>query len=256
MPSLGFGAVIFDLDGVVTDTARVHAGAWKTLFDNYLRRRASRLREPFHPFDEAADYRRYVDGKPRYEGVRSFLASRGIGLEEGSVGDPGNRDTVCGLGNRKDRVFMAALKRDGVRVFGATVSLIGELIRLGIPRAIASSSRNCLAVLRRAGLAHLFDTRVDGVLSGELGLLGKPAPDIFLLCAERLGVPAARCVVVEDAAAGVEAGRVGGFGLVIAVGPPGERHALLSAGADVAVSDLEAVTPIEIDQWYRRKHGG
>lgn len=255
MTTCSFGAVIFDLDGVVTDTASVHAEAWKFLFDDYLRARAARLGARFRPFDSGTDYVRYVDGKPRYEGVRSFLASRGIELEAGYPGDSTDRETVCGLGNRKDRLFAALLERNGIRVFEETVSLIRRLRELGVPRAIASSSRNCRSVLERAGLADLFDAQVDGAVSVELGLPGKPAPDIFLACAERLGVPPARCVVVEDAVVGVEAGRAGGFGLVIGVDRTGNSEALRRHGADVVVSTFHGVRPADVDRWYRRGQG-
>ena len=255
MTAFTFGAAIFDLDGVVTDTASVHADAWKSLFDDYLRACAARLGTPFRPFDAGTDYVRYVDGKPRYEGVRSFLAARGLELGAGDPSDSADRETVCGLGNRKDRLFAAILERDGVRAFEGTVSLIRQLRELGVPRAIASSSKNCRSVLERAGLVDLFDARVDGTVSAELGLPGKPAPDIFLACAERLGVPPARCVVVEDAVVGVEAGRAGGFGLVIGMDRTGNGEALRCHGADVVVSDFRGVGPADVDRWYRRGRG-
>lgn len=254
MAVCSFGAVIFDLDGVVTDTASVHAEAWKFLFDDYLRARAARLGTPFLPFDSGTDYVRCVDGKPRYEGVRSFLASRGIQLEAGDPRDSTDRETVCGLGNRKDRIFAALLERNGIGVMEETVSLIRKLRELDVPCAIASSSKNCRAVLERAGLAGLFDAQVDGAVSVELGLPGKPAPDIFLTCAERLGVPPSQCVVVEDAVVGVVAGRAGGFGLVIGIDRTGNRDALRRHGADVVVSDFRGVGPADVDRWYRRGH--
>ncbi|HSK14999.1 MAG TPA: beta-phosphoglucomutase family hydrolase [Gaiellaceae bacterium] len=230
-------AVIFDLDGVVTDTATVHAAAWKRLFDGYLRERAEAAGEPFRPFTED-DYRRHVDGKPRYDGVRSFLASRGVELPEGDPSDPPERETVCGLGNRKNDLFLAALAEEGPRAFPSTVELVRGLEARGIRTAVISASRNTAAVLDAAGLGDLFRTRVDGVDADRLGLPGKPDPAVFLEAARRLGVEPARTAVVEDALAGVEAGRRGGFGLVVGVDRTGQSDALLEHGADVVVADL------------------
>jgi trehalose 6-phosphate phosphatase len=231
-------AVIFDLDGVVTRTAEVHAEAWKQLFDEYLAARARRLGEPFRPFDRSSDYRRFVDGKPRYEGVASFLGSRGIELPFGSSEDPGERETVCGLGNRKNRYFREALARRGVDPYPTTLELIVALRRRGVRTAIVSSSRNCAAVLEAAGIRELFDAKVDGVDAAELGLPGKPDPAVFLDAARRLGADPAHTAVVEDAIAGVEAGRRGGFALVVGVDREAQFEALAAAGADVVVSDL------------------
>lgn len=242
-----FDAVIFDLDGVVTDTAAVHARAWKRLFDEYLRLRERRDGEGFREFDEHTDYLGYVDGKPRYDGVRSFLRSRGISIAEGSPGDGPGLETVHGLGNCKDRYFEEVMRREGVRVFEGTVSLIRELRAAGIATAIVSSSRHCAEVLERAGLAALFDARVDGEVSAELGLAGKPAPDIFLESAAMLDVPPSRAVVVEDAIAGVQAGRRGRFALVIGVDRHGRPALLADNGADVVVPDLSELTIEEID---------
>jgi alpha,alpha-trehalase len=230
-------AVIFDLDGVVTDTASVHAAAWKRLFDGFLRERAGSTGEPFRPFTED-DYRRFVDGKPRYDGVRDFLASRGIALPEGDPADEPEEETVCGLGNRKNDLFLAELAAEGPRAFPSTVALVRDLQRRGIRTAVISASRNTAAVLEAAGLGDLFRTRVDGVDAGELGLPGKPDPAVFLEAARRLGVEPARAAVVEDALAGVEAGRRGGFGLVVGVDRTGHPDALREHGADVVVSDL------------------
>ena len=231
-------AVIFDLDGVVTRTAEVHAEAWKHLFDEYLAARAQRLGEPFRPFDRSSDYRRFVDGKPRYEGVASFLGSRGIDLPFGSPEDPEESETVCGLGNRKNRYFLEALAKSGVEPYPTTLELIAALRYRGVRTAVVSSSRNCAAVLNAAGIEGLFDAKVDGVDAAELGLPGKPDPAVFLDAARRLGVDPAHAAVVEDAIAGVEAGRRGAFALVVGVDREAQSAALAAAGADVVVSDL------------------
>src|SRR3990172_7713896 len=194
-----FDAVVFDLDGVLTDTAKVHATAWKSLFDDYLRMRATGRQEGFRPFDLESDYRCYVDGKPRHDGVRSFLRSRGIALPDGDPSTSPAEETVCGLGNRKDRIFHSILARDGVEVFESSVHLIWKLRALGIRCGVASSSKNCQQVLQKAGIEESFDARVDGTISVELGLKGKPSPDIFLKCAELLNVSVPHSVLVEDA---------------------------------------------------------
>jgi len=234
-------AVIFDMDGVVTDTATVHAAAWKRLFDEYLKGRGNREGKPWEPFDPDTDYRRYVDGKPRYDGVRSFLQSRGITLPEGDPSDSGDRETVGGLGNRKDEYFLEQVNRGGVRAFPTTVALVRELNELGIRTAVVSASRNVEQVLTAAGVIDLFEVRVSGVDADQLQLPGKPHPAIFLEAARRLKVAPTRAAVVEDALAGVEAGRRGGFGLVIGVDRAGHGSALVDAGADVVVSDLGEV---------------
>ena len=236
-----FDAVIFDLDGVVTHTASVHAQSWKAIFDQYLEKWAAEAGERFVPFDIERDYAQYVDGKPRYDGVRSFLASRGIELPEGEPSDPPDRETVCGLGNLKNELYNQNLE-SGVEVFEDTVSQIRRWRTLGLKTAIVSSSKNCAPVLRAAGLTDLFDVRVDGVVSAELGLVGKPAPDIFLKAAELLDVEPVRSVVFEDAVSGVQAGRAGGFGWVIGVDRVGAREALLENGADDVVTDLRQVS--------------
>jgi alpha,alpha-trehalase len=235
-------AVIFDMDGVVTDTASVHAAAWKRLFDEYLTERGRATGEPFGPFDVDEDYRRYVDGKPRYDGVRSFLASRGISLPEGDPSDPPERETVCGLGNRKNGYFLAHLKEQGADAYPSTVTLVRDLQARGVGTAVISASRNMTEVLASAGLSDLFRASVDGVDAEELGLSGKPDPAIFLEAARRVGVEPARAAVVEDALAGVEAGRRGQFGLVIGVDRTGHAAALREAGAHVVVRDLGEVT--------------
>jgi alpha,alpha-trehalase len=243
-PAIDLGAmeaVIFDLDGVVTRTAEVHAEAWKRLFDEYLATRARRFDEPFVPFDRGSDYLRFVDGKPRYDGVASFLASRGIELPVGSPDDPDELETVCGLGNRKNRYFREALERTSPNPYPTTVDLIARLRERGVRTAVASSSRNCAAVLEAAGIGELFDVKVDGVDTAELGLPGKPDPALFLEAARRLEVDPRRAAVVEDAISGVEAGRRGRFGLVVGVDRAGEHEALLAAGADVVVGDLAEI---------------
>jgi beta-phosphoglucomutase family hydrolase len=233
-----FDAVLFDLDGVLTSTAKVHSSCWKTMFDDFLARRASQRNEPFRPFDIAADYKLYVDGKLRYEGVRGFLASRNISIAEGTPADPPTADTVCGLGNRKDALVKAALDQGEVESYPGSVAFVRWLRNQGIRTAVVSSSNNCEQVLRAVGLIDLFEARVDGLIASELHLPGKPKPDTFLKAAEMLQVIPARAVVVEDAIAGVQAGRAGGFGLVIGVDRGGSSDALRTHGADVVVTDL------------------
>jgi len=235
-----FDAMILDLDGVITRTATIHARAWKRMFDDYLRRREAERREPFRPFDQVADYRRYVDGKPRYDGVRSFLESRGIHLPEGTPSDPPGQETICGLGNLKDQWFLNLLvEGGGVEVFEDTLDALRRWRALGLKTAVVSSSKNCDLVLRAAGLVELFDVRVDGNTAEELRLPGKPAPDTFLEAAHRLGVAPSRAAVFEDACAGVQAGRHGHFGTVVGVArQESQLAALQEAGADVVVRDL------------------
>ncbi|MEW6681459.1 MAG: trehalose-phosphatase [Nitrospirota bacterium] len=233
-----FDALLVDLDGVVTKTAAVHAAAWKQLFDEYLRRRAESGTEVFVPFDIEADYRRLVDGKPRADGVRSFLASRAISVPDGSPDDGPDAETVHGLGNRKNLYFQERLQREGVEVYEPAVAMLRNACERGCRLAVVSSSRNCEAVVKAAGLDDLFDVRVDGVEMARLGIKGKPAPAVFLEAAKRLGVGPERAVVIEDAVAGVQAGRKGRFGLVVGVDRGGQAEALRQHGADVVVSDL------------------
>ena len=240
-----FDAVLFDKDGVLTETATLHAEAWKWTFDDFLRLRAETSGEQVERFDVEDDYRRYVDGKPRYDGVRSFLASRGIELAEGDPTDPPIADTVAGLGNRKNELVVELIETEGVRAFPGSVRLVEDLRRQRFCTAVVSSSANCGAVLRSAGIDHLFDTQVDGIVAAELGLPGKPAPDTFLFAARSLQVAPERAVVVEDALAGVEAGRAGGFGLVIGVDRLNQAQALRDHGANLVVADLgELVAPV------------
>ena len=230
-------AGLFDLDGVLTRTAVVHAAAWKEMFDEFLRRRAEETGEPFVPFDIHADYDRYVDGKKRADGVRSFLASRGIELPEGGPDDPPSAPTVHGLGNRKNGLVLAKLA-GGVEVYPGSVRYVEALRDAGLPRAVVSSSANTRAVLEVTGLDKLFDVVVDGVVAEQEGLAGKPAPDTFLAAARRLGVDPPAAAVFEDALAGVEAGRAGGFGSVVGVDRVGQAEELRRHGADIVVSDL------------------
>ena len=230
-------AALFDLDGVLTKTAAVHAAAWKEMFDDFLRRRAAETGEPFVPFDAHDDYDRYVDGKPRSDGVRSFLAARGIELPEGRPDDPPPAATVHGLGNRKNELVLAKLA-GGVEVYPGSVRYVEALRDAGVPRAVVSSSANTKAVLAVTGLDKLFEVVVDGVVAVDEGLAGKPAPDTFLAAARRLGVDPPAAAVFEDALAGVEAGRAGSFGCVVGVDRVGQADELRRHGADIVVPDL------------------
>ncbi|WP_155342365.1 HAD family hydrolase [Acrocarpospora pleiomorpha] len=224
--------VIFDTDGVVTDTARMHAAAWKHVFDTFMKGRSE-------PFDIRADYQACVDGRPRLDGVRTFLASRGITLPEGGPSDTPGAPTVHGLGMAKDQLYILQVERDGVAAFPSTVTLLHELRRRGCRTGVVSASRHCRKVVLAAGLVHLFDVLVDGNDMARLGLPGKPDPALFLEAAARLGVPPGRTAIVEDALPGVEAGRRGGFGLIIAVDRAGQAAALAERGADILVTDLD-----------------
>ena len=234
-----FYAVLFDLDGVLTSTAKIHSSCWKAMFDDFLRHRSAERKEQFRPFDIDTDYKRYVDGKLRYEGVKSFLASRDIALAEGTPEDPSAADTVCGLGNRKDELVKAAIDQGKVESYPGSVALVRWLREQGIRTAVVSSSNNCEQVLRAADILDLFEVRGDGLVASQLGLPGKPAPDTFLEAARRLGVNPTRAVVVEDALAGVQSGRAGGFGLIVGVDRDGGGDALKANGADVVVTDLK-----------------
>jgi beta-phosphoglucomutase family hydrolase len=231
-------ACLFDLDGVLTRTADVHAAAWKKMFDAFLKQRAEKAHAPFVPFDTIGDYDEYVDGKPRADGVRSFLASRGINLPEGSAGDPRGRETVHGLGNRKDQIFLGLVKEHGVEAYEGSVRYVEAARRAHLRLAVVSSSKHCTTVLRAAGLDGLFDGQVDGNVAEAEHLKGKPAPDTYLRAARMLGADAEGAAVYEDALAGVEAGRAGRFGLVVGVDRAGQREALKAHGADLVVNDL------------------
>lgn len=233
-----YDAVLFDLDGVITNTANLHATCWKQMFDEYLQKRARQRGEAFRPFDLSADYRLYVDGKPRFDGVRDFLRSRGIQLSEGNPDDPADVETVHGLGNRKNDLVNRAIAEVGVEPYAGTVQLIHQLRRDGFKIAVVTSSQNCNAVLRAAKLDDLFEVRVDGNLIQAQGLAGKPAPDTFLMAAKLLGVEPIRTVVLEDAISGVEAGSNGSFGLVIGVARKGNAEELKRHGAHLVVEDL------------------
>jgi beta-phosphoglucomutase family hydrolase len=231
-------AWLFDLDGVLTQTAKVHAAAWKQMFDEYLRERAERTGEPFRAFDAVADYDTYVDGKPRYDGVRSFLESRSIELPQGTPEDPPRTETVDGLGNRKNELVLKLIHEQGVQPYEGSARYVRAVRDAGYPRAVVSSSANCRDVLRAAGIEDLFDAVIDGIVTEREGLRGKPAPDSFLAGARALGVEPKHGVVFEDALAGVQAGRAGGFGFVVGVDRVGQREALLAHGADIVVEDL------------------
>lgn len=236
-----FDAFIFDLDGVITQTAAVHARAWKKLFDSFLARDAAQTGKPFVPFDAETDYQRYVDGKPRVAGVVSFLASRNIELPVGKERDGDELNTAQGLAERKDQYFSEILSSEGVLVFDSAVALLTEARERGMRTAVASSSHHCAEILRSAKLTDFFDARVDGFDIDHLGLAGKPAPDMFLEAVRRLDVSPARGVVFEDATSGVAAGHAGGFGLVIGIGAGGHATDLLESGADEVVVNLSEV---------------
>jgi beta-phosphoglucomutase family hydrolase len=234
----GIRACLFDLDGVLTQTAKIHAVAWKRMFDEYLRQRAEREDKEFVPFDARDDYDKYVDGKPRTDGVRSFLESRGIALPEGSPDDPPSTETVAGLGNRKNELVLRLIDEQGVETYDGSVRYVHAARDAGLGRAVVSSSANARAVLESAGIIDLFEEVIDGNVLRERGLKGKPAPDTFLAGAEALGVPAAQAAVYEDALSGVEAGRAGDFGIVVGVDRVGQGAALREHGADLVVEDL------------------
>ncbi|WP_433346747.1 beta-phosphoglucomutase family hydrolase [Micromonospora sp. CA-111912] len=231
-------ACLFDLDGVLTQTARVHNAAWTQTFDAFLRRHSAASGEPYRPFDPGPDYNRYVDGRPRADGVRAFLASRGITLPEGGPDDPPEADTVNGVGNRKNVVLLEHLRTDGVEVYPGSVTYLKATVDAGLRRAVVSASANCRQVVAAAGLEPLLEARVDGVVARERGLRGKPHPDTFLAGAKLLGVEPAQAAVFEDALAGVAAGRAGGFGYVVGVDRVGQAEELRAHGADVVVTDL------------------
>jgi beta-phosphoglucomutase family hydrolase len=231
-------ACLFDLDGVLTKTAIVHAAAWKQMFDEYLRDRAERSGDDFVPFDSDADYGEYVDGKPRADGVRSFLASRGIELPDGDPDDPPSAETISGLGNRKNQLVVHLIHERGVEAYEGSVRYLEAARDAGLRRAVVSSSTNCHDVLVAAGIEQFFEVRIDGVVAERDGLKGKPAPDTFLAGARALSVAPDEAVVFEDALAGVEAGRAGHFGCVVGVDRVGHADALRRHGATIVVEDL------------------
>jgi beta-phosphoglucomutase family hydrolase len=226
---------LFDLDGVITKTAVVHAAAWKEMFDDFLA--SHDAGQP--PFDPRSDYDKFVDGKPRYDGVRSFLASRGITLDDGGPSDPSDAQTVCGLGNRKNDLVSQLIARDGVEAYPGTIEYLDAASAAGMRLAVVSSSANCRAILESCGLLDRFEEIMDGVVAAERGIPGKPAPDTFLAAAADLGATADEAVVFEDAIAGVQSGRAGGFGHVVGVDRVGQAVELKENGADVVVEDLK-----------------
>jgi trehalose-phosphatase len=236
-----YKAIILDLDGVITRTAKTHAKAWQQMFDRYLAYRKQKDKRAFKPFDIKDDYYRYVDGKPRYDGVRSFLQSRSIQIPDGYPSDTFEDDTVYGLGNYKNELFRKIINTEGVEVFQDTVQMIHQWRAQGIKTAVVSSSKNCKAIIEAARISHLFETRVDGLTAEQAKLKGKPAPDIFLYAAEQLNVNPAQAIVVEDAVSGVEAGRRGHFGLVIGLANNEKKRALLIKYADVVTDSLHAI---------------
>jgi beta-phosphoglucomutase family hydrolase len=234
----GITTCLFDLDGVLTQTAKIHAQAWKEMFDDFLREWAGRTGEPFEPFDRPTDYDEYVDGLPRLDGVLSFLQSRGIDLPMGSPSDPPESETVHALGTRKNDLVLELIEQQGVEPYEGSVRFAEAARNANLRRAVVSSSTNCQDVLVAAGIDHLFEARVDGVVAERDNLAGKPAPDTFLAGARLLGAEPAQAVVIEDALAGVEAGRAGDFGWVVGVDRTGQAEALRRRGADVVVQDL------------------
>jgi beta-phosphoglucomutase family hydrolase len=234
----GVTACLFDLDGVLTQTAKVHAAAWKQTFDEYLHQRADKSGEQFVPFDAVKDYDEYVDGKPRYDGVKSFLSSRGIDLPQGTPSDPPSADTIDGIGNRKNELVLKMIHKDGVQPYEGSVRYVKAARDAGLRRAVVSSSTNCRDVLKAAGIIDLFEQIVDGHDAEHEHLRGKPAPDTYLAGARAVGVEPAQAAVYEDALAGVEAGRAGNFGFVVGVDRVGQAEALKEHGADVVVEDL------------------
>ena len=234
----GVSACLFDMDGVVTQTATVHAAAWKQMFDEFLRQRADAAGTEFVPFDPHHEYDAYVDGKPRLDGTRSFLESRGIHLPDGTPQDPPGTPTLYGLSNRKNNLVLAKIADGGVQVYDGSITYIKAVRGGGIATAVVSASANTVQVLDSAGIEGLFDVRIDGVIAKQRGLRGKPEPDTFLAAAEALNVPAAHAVVFEDAQAGVAAGRAGHFALVVGVDRVGQAAKLKEHGADIVVKDL------------------
>jgi beta-phosphoglucomutase family hydrolase len=233
----GIVAGLFDLDGVLTGTARLHAAAWTRVFDDFLLDRARRSGQPYRAFD-AADYSSFVDGRPRAEGVRTFLASRGIALPDGTPDDPSRRQTVHGLANRKNELFQRLIAQRGIRPYPGSLRYLTAARNAGLRRAVVTASANASQVIRAAGLDDLLEVRVDGVVAAERGLRGKPAPDTFLAAAADLGVAPARACVFEDSVAGVQAGRDGAFGVVVGVDRTGHADDLLRHGASIVVDDL------------------
>jgi trehalose 6-phosphate phosphatase len=244
---------IFDLDGVVTHTAQVHSRAWKKMFDEYMAEWSAKNDKEQAPFSMDSDYPIYVDGKPRYQGALSFFESRGIELPFGEPSDPALKETVCGLGNRKNEIYRELVKTDGVGIFDPTVEFIKALRDRKQKIGLMSSSKNTRDIIRIAGLVELFDAVVDGVTAEEEGMRGKPHPDVYLRCAEILDLDPSRSFVVEDAASGVEAGSRGKFGVVVGLAHGGQEQALRDAGADIVISDPAALTVEAMDSWFAER---
>ena len=250
---LNFDAVIFDMDGVITKTAQVHSTAWKKMFDEYLHHREKTHREVFCEFTHADDYLPFVDGRPRYKGVEAFLKSRGINIPFGKPEDEPGTETICGLGNSKDKYFNQIVETSGVGVYISTIGLINELLSRRVKVGVATSSKNCELILKKAKINNLFETRVDGVVSAKMGLKGKPEPDIFTTASSNLKVEPHRAIVVEDAISGVQAGFKGNFGLVIGVARENNARELKANGADVVVTDLSEITVDQMNQLIQAK---
>jgi len=247
-----YDAIIFDLDGVITKTALVHAASWKEMFDEYLKLREQRDHEPFKEFTHEGDYLPFVDGKPRYKGVQSFLESRGVNLDFGGPEDSPDQETVCGLGNKKNIKFKKILEEQGAEIFEPAVTFVKDLKASGVHIGMASSSKNARLILQKTGLEEFFETCVDGVVSAELGLKGKPEADIFTTACKNVGCTPDRAIVVEDAVSGVQAGKNGKFALVIGVAREGNDKALKENGADVVINNFEGVTAQTVDQWMEK----
>lgn len=250
MSNYSFSAVIFDLDGVITQTERLHSQAWKQTFDEYLLERSHKHGEPFKPFEHTTDYLPFVDGKPRYKGVESFLQSRNINIPFGTPDDAPTVETICGIGNKKNCLVNELIDKNGVDIYKSTVDFIKALKEAGIRIGVASSSKNCQPVLRKANLEHYFETRVDGVVSAELNLKGKPNPDIFTTACDNLNVPYHKTVIVEDAVSGVQAGANGNFGLVLGIARKGNLMDLKINGADHVVNDMAEIDLDHVEQWF------
>ena len=250
MSKYKFDAVLFDLDGVITQTASVHSAAWKRMFDEFLKDYARETRTPFREFTHNEDYLPYVDGKPRYEGVASFLKSRNINLPFGDPADAPHKKTICGLGNRKNELFNQLIDQGNLVIFSSTIDIIKQLLKNHIKVGVASSSKNCKKILKAAGILDLFETVVDGLVSTELGLKGKPEPDIFKTACDNMGVDYDKSVIVEDAVSGVQAGQKGQFGLVLGIARERNEQELKSNGADIVVSDLSEISLSNLNQWF------
>ena len=236
-------ACLFDLDGVLTQTAKVHDAAWTEMFNDFLRSWSDRTGEPHLPFDPVSDYNSYVDGRTRADGVRAFLSSRRIQLPDGEPTDPPSAETVHGLGNRKNETLRKVIQTQGVQAYPGSVRYLRAARDAGLDRAVVSASANCAEVLAAAAIADLLEVRIDGRVAAELGLRGKPDPDMFLAAVRQLGVPPHQAAVFEDSLAGVEAGRVGEFGYVVGVDRVGQADALLRHGSSIVVKDLSELLP-------------